>query len=58
VVEALIGLLVVTGLRVGEAIPLDTADVSLADGLLIVRHSKSGAESVQRAWRATAKQRP
>lgn len=40
--EALIGLLVVTGLRVGEAIRLDTADVSLAEGLLTVRHSKFG----------------
>jgi integrase len=40
--EALIGLLVVTGLRVGEAIRLDRADVSFTEGLLTVRNSKFG----------------
>ena len=40
--EALIGLLVVSGMRVGEAIRLDRADVSLTDGLLTVRESKFG----------------
>lgn len=40
--ETLIGLLVVTGLRVGEAIRLDRADVSFAEGLLTVRNSKFG----------------
>lgn len=40
--EALIGLLAVTGLRVGEAIRLDRADVSLGDGLLTIRESKLG----------------
>lgn len=38
--EALIGLLAVTGLRVGEAIRLDRSDVSLSDGLLTIRESK------------------
>jgi integrase len=40
--ETLIGLLAVTGLRIGEAIRLDRADVSLADGLLTIRESKFG----------------
>lgn len=38
--ETLIGLLVVTGMRVGEAVRLDRADVSLADGLITIRESK------------------
>lgn len=38
--EALIGLLAVTGLRVGEAIRLDRSDVSFSDGLLTIRESK------------------
>jgi integrase/recombinase XerD len=40
--ETLIGVLAVTGLRVGEAIRLDRADVSLTDGLLTVWESKFG----------------
>lgn len=40
--ETLIGLLVVTGMRVGEAVRLDRTDVSLADALLTVRESKFG----------------
>jgi integrase/recombinase XerD len=36
----LLGLLVVTGMRVGEAIGLDRKDVDLNQGLLTVRHSK------------------
>lgn len=40
--ETLIGLLAVTGLRIGEAIRLDRADVSFDDGLLAVRDSKFG----------------
>lgn len=40
--ETLIGLLAVTGMRVGEAIRLERADVSLSDGLLTVRESKFG----------------
>lgn len=40
--ETLIGLLAVTGLRVGEAIRLDRADVDLEHGSLLVRASKGG----------------
>jgi integrase len=38
----LIGLLAVTGMRVGEAIALDRGDVDLTAGLLVVRHGKFG----------------
>ncbi len=38
----LIGLLAVTGMRVGEAIALDTGDVDLATGRLTVRFGKFG----------------
>jgi integrase len=38
----LIGLLAVTGIRVGEAIALDNADVDLAAARLLVRHGKFG----------------
>ncbi len=38
----LIGLLTVTGMRVGEAIALDRGDVDLAGGLLLVRNGKFG----------------
>jgi integrase len=37
---ALIGLLTVTGIRIGEAIALDRGDVDLATGRLLVRHGK------------------
>lgn len=40
--ESLIGLLAVTGMRVGEAIRLDRADVSFGDGLITIRESKFG----------------
>jgi integrase len=40
--QTLIGLLAVTGMRVGEAIRLDRADVDLAGGVLTVRQSKFG----------------
>jgi integrase/recombinase XerD len=40
--QTLIGLLVVTGMRVGEAIALDTADVDMVEGLIVVRHAKFG----------------
>jgi integrase len=42
VLETLIGLLAVTGLRVGEAIRLDRDDVDYDRGLLMIRNSKSG----------------
>jgi integrase/recombinase XerD len=38
--RTLIGLLSVTGMRVGEAIGLDRGDVNLEGGLLVVRHAK------------------
>jgi integrase len=38
----LVGLLTVTGLRVGEAIALDKADVDLPGGTLLVRYGKFG----------------
>jgi integrase/recombinase XerD len=40
--EALIGLLVVSGMRVSEACSLDRSDVELAEGRLTVRHAKNG----------------
>lgn len=36
----LIGLLAVTGMRIGEAIALDCGDVDLEHGLLLIRHGK------------------
>ena len=38
--ETLMGLLAVTGMRVGEAMRLDRAEVDLAEGVLVVRMSK------------------
>jgi integrase len=40
--QTLIGLLAVTGMRVGEAIRLDRGDLDLADGVITVRQSKFG----------------
>jgi integrase/recombinase XerD len=40
--STLVGLLYVTGMRVGEAIRLDRNDVDLAHGILVVRNSKFG----------------
>ena len=40
--ETLIGLLAVTGLRVGEAIRLDRADIDWTDAVLTIRESKFG----------------
>jgi integrase len=40
--ETLLGLLAVTGMRVGEAIKLDDSDVDWHDGILLVRESKFG----------------
>ena len=40
--STLIGLLVATGLRPGEAIRLDLADVDLVNGILAIRESKFG----------------
>jgi integrase len=41
---SLIGLLAVTGMRVGEAIALDRGDVDLASGRLLVRNGKFGKQ--------------
>ena len=40
--ETLVGLLAVTGLRIGEALRLDRDDVDLTDGVLTIRLSKFG----------------
>jgi integrase/recombinase XerD len=40
--ETLIGLLAVTGLRIGEALRLDRDDVDPADGVLHIRNTKFG----------------
>jgi integrase len=40
--ETLIGLLAATGMRVGEAIRLDRADINWPDGVLAIRESKFG----------------
>ncbi len=40
--ETLVGLLAVTGLRIGEALRLDRDDVDLVEGVLVVRLSKFG----------------
>jgi integrase len=40
--DTLIGLLSVTGMRIGEAIRLDRADLALDEGLLTIRNSKFG----------------
>ncbi len=42
----LIGLLAATGLRPGEALTLDTADVDLTQGLLSIRESKFGKSRI------------
>jgi integrase len=62
--QTLVGLLYVTGMRVGEAIRLDRDDVDLIRGLLLVRDSKFGKsrelpvhESTTVALRAYARQR-
>ena len=40
--ETLIGLLAVSGLRIGEAIKLDRSDLDWAEGVLLIRESKFG----------------
>jgi integrase/recombinase XerD len=40
--ETLFGLLASTGLRIGEALRLDQADVDVTDGVLLIRRSKFG----------------
>ena len=41
-IETVVGLLAVTGMRIGEAIALDRDDVELSEGRLIVRRDKNG----------------
>ena len=41
-IETIVGLLAVTGMRIGEAIALDGGDVELLEGRLTVRRDKSG----------------
>jgi integrase/recombinase XerD len=41
-IQALIGLLAVTGMRIGEALALDDGDFDAGQGMLIVRHAKFG----------------
>jgi integrase/recombinase XerD len=41
--RTLIGLLTVSGIRIGEALKLDRVDVDLADGIVTVRDGKFGA---------------
>lgn len=62
--STIVGLLYVTGMRVGEAIRLDRDDVDLAHGILVVRNSKFDKsrevpvqESTASALRAYAKRR-
>jgi integrase len=60
----LFGLLAATGLRLGEALNLDVADVDLSDGVLTIRKAKFGKsrfvpvhESTQRALASYASRR-
>jgi integrase len=52
---ALIGLLAVTGIRVGEAIALDRGDVDLAAGRLTVRFGSSARPASWRCTRAASR---
>ena len=49
--RTLIGLLAVTGMRVGEAIRLDRTDLELAAGLVMVRTASSGSHASCRCTR-------
>lgn len=40
--QTMIGLLAITGMRVGETIALDRTDVDLSSGVLMIRHAKFG----------------
>lgn len=43
-IQTLIGLLAVTGMRIGEVVALDDTDFDTADAVLRVRHAKSGKQ--------------
>ena len=49
----LFGLLAATGLRLGEALSLDIADVNLSDGILTVRNTKFGKSRFVPVHRST-----
>ena len=44
--QSLISLLVISGIRIGEAIGLDEQDLDIENGLLVVRHAKFGKQRV------------
>lgn len=52
--ETLIGLLAVSGMRVGEAISLDRDDVNLNEGVLRLRHAKFGKSRLVMCHPSTA----
>jgi len=54
--STLFGLLAVTGMRVGEAIALDRADVDISQAILSVRHSKFGKSRLIPIHSSTAKE--
>lgn len=49
----LIGLLAVTGMRIGEAIRLTIADVDLGQGIVLIAHAKFGRQRVVRLDRSS-----
>jgi hypothetical protein len=53
--RTLIGLLAVTGIRLGEALAVDDADFDAAAGVLLVRHGKFGKQ--RRSTRPSIRQR-
>lgn len=50
---ALFGLLIVTGMRIGEALKLDLSDVDLEQGILAIRNSKFGKSRLVPIHRST-----
>jgi integrase len=55
--QTMIGLLVATGMRIGEAINLERPDVDWAEGVLVLRASKFNnyaEDAVMRTWASTS----
>lgn len=52
-IQTLIGLLSVTGMRIGEVVALNDTDFDPADGVLTVRHAKSGKQRLIPLHRCT-----
>jgi integrase/recombinase XerD len=52
--HTLFGLIAITGLRVSEAVSLDNNDVDLVNGILTVRHGKSGKARILPISKSTA----